>query len=56
MKCLHVGCPLEATDHGACGAHRHWSSVILADSRYQTEQPPASPRPNPDGSVQLVLL
>lgn len=46
MKCLHVGCLLDATDHGACPAHRYWSSVILADPRYMTEQPPPSPKPS----------
>ena len=56
MKCLHVGCPLEATERGACPVHHHWAAVILADPRYQTEQAPASPRPNPDGSMQAVLL
>ncbi len=56
MKCLHVGCTLEAADHGACPAHRRWSSVILADPRYQAETPPPSPKPRPDGSVQGPLL
>ncbi len=55
MKCLHVGCPLEADMAGACVAHRHWSSVILADARYRTEQPPPPPK-TVGGAAQMVLL
>lgn len=42
MKCLAVGCPLDAVDgRRVCAAHADYFDRVLADNRFMRETPPS---------------